>query len=1121
MTKKDYTVNWAELSPDITYSVKNKTTLIFNSTKLDDLTFLIQNGCLVCKTSDIDTVKFSNYSGIKFVKTREEDGSILTTNIISSSLVDNTENVIYKNKKGKVTGTNYNDFIDVKDYTLYNKNRTEKDDSAKKLKGLTISSSSGDDEIYATKYKDVIKSGNGDDTIYSSLGKDTITGGTGTNTIVYRGDFDTDTINLTKNENLILDFSGIDDYYDKKFKVSGNNLLITIYKQVDFEDAPDAIISAGTIILKNFSKSNVVSSNGNIKLIFPDSNDNIEDLNNFNLLSYDYKAFNSKGVFNGSRFNETIDAREVDYAYGKNNKGVTIKGGNGYNTVYSTYNFSDTVTGGNNGNNITLYNGTKSVTTGTGVDTINVQGTGTKTIKSGKGNDIINIGGGTDEYNVNSYTVTKIYAGHGTNTINIDNSSEFGTVYVYEEKVKAVNNITFSEDFSSGYYMCRNGNNLILTNNNSMLVLVNYYKANKSNAVYNFTVAGQPVESFADLVNLTQGFVVNGKGTIKGKDYNDLIVANDSENGIKASNDNITPGKGTDVINAGKGSNNIYLYSGDGAKTIINGGGTDTLVFDNNTQISFAEDGNNLILNYGLEGDSITIKNYSLGTSVRYVQIGGAKTTLDNLYKTLSLNLNENARGVKITEEDYSTVILNNANTGQQLTYDVISLDGDQSVTYKYLENGRFLIYGSHIKITARDNQADDIILIGDNNELYSNDGNDTLRVGHVIDSNGKYTDSDGSNFNKIDSGSGDDYISFFGAGNNIDAGDGNDRVMLSYIYSNGKLVTTDEDSKIIFNYPPDKMEYVEDENTTTIKGGEDVRFFGELTPDFDYQVGWYNQGNLGGDCRLFALLDSLSKSDGFTSLADYVTISTEDNENYTVTFNNYTGTKKTSEININEIQSLYDDDGTKTMFVFGDLDVVLIDYALNDLLAQRGSPQTVQTVSYNILSSYILGNTDVTFIRYNAPEYNFSTRLESLCNKYLSGEISNLTIGINNSVHESDLGIVSGHAYSLKEYNENYITLVNPWDNADTLTLSMDKLYALNPSAIVYGVDIYNEHLILDNIFSTANDTFDTDLINSDVAAWLSTAQTDFAEFTETQDNSDINALVLNSFSPDYNTDV
>lgn len=1115
MTKKDYTVNWAELSPDITYSVKNKTTLIFNDTKLDDLTFLIKDGCLVCKTSEDVFVKFSNYSGIKYVKTKGDDNSILTTNIISSSLVDNTENVIYKNKKGKVTGTNYNDFIDVKDYTLYNKNRTEKDDSAKKLKGLTISTSNGNDEIFATKYKDVIKTGNGNDIIHSSLGKDTITGGAGTNTIIYNGQFDTDTIVLTKNENLVLDFSNIENFEDAQYKVSGNNLYISIIASTETEDDLTPLVTVGTVVLKKYTKSNVVTANGSIKVITPSYT--IDDLNEFNLLSYDSSAFNSKGVFTGSRFNETIDARDVNDAYGKNNKGVTIKAGNGYNTVYSTYNFNDTITGGNNGNNVTLYNGTKVVTTGNGIDTVNVQGTGIKTIKSGKGDDIINIGGGTNEYDVDSYTVTKIYAGHGTNTINIDNSSEFGTVYVYEEKVKAVNNISFSSDFSSGYYMCRNANNLILTNNTSMLILVNYYKANKNNAVYNFTVDGQPVESFADLVNLTQGFVVNGKGNIKGNDYNDLIVANDSENDVKASNDNITPGKGTDVINSGKGINNIYLHSGDGAKTILNGGGTDTLVFDDNTQLSFTEDENNLIINYGLEGDSVTIKNYSLDTSVRYVQIGGAKTTLENLYKTLSLNLSEDARGVKITEDSYSTVVLNNALTGQKLTYDVISLNGEQPVTYKYLDNGRFLIYGSYLQITARDNQADDIILIGDNNELYTKDGNDTLRVGHVIDSNG--TIAQQSNNNLIDSGSGDDYITFFGSGNNINAGDGTDKVMLSYIYSNGKLVTTDELSKIVFT--DDGEVYKEDDRTIYIHGGEDVRFFGEVTPEYDYQVGWYNQGNLGGDCRLFALLDSLSKSDGFTSLADYVTISTEDNQNYTVTFKNYTGTKKTSEIDINEIQSLYNDAGTKTMFVFGDLDVVLIDYALNELLAQRGSPQTVQTVSYNILSSYILGNTDVTYIRYAAPDYNFSTRFESLCAKYLSGEISNLTIGINNSVHEFDLGIVSGHAYSLKEFNENYITLVNPWDNADTLTLSMDKFYGLNPSAIVYGVDIYNEHLNLDNIFSTANDTFDADVINSDVAAWLNTAQSDYAGFAEARDNNDINTLVINSISPDYNTDV
>jgi hypothetical protein len=43
-------------------------------------------------------------------------------------------------------------------------------------------------------------------------------------------------------------------------------------------------------------------------------------------------------------------------------------------------------------------------------------------------------------------------------------------------------------------------------------------------------------------------------------------------------------------------------------------------------------------------------------------------------------------------------------------------------------------------------------------------------------------------------------------------------------------------------------------------------------------------------------------------------------------------------------IQNIYDNKGVKRMYVFGDLDVVLIDYALNNLLEQAEDPENKDT---------------------------------------------------------------------------------------------------------------------------------------------------------------------------------
>ena len=57
-----------------------------------------------------------------------------------------------------------------------------------------------------------INAGNGDDTIVGSLYNDTLTTGLGNNTVVFFDTFGTDTLKLTKDENLVIDISAYPEY---------------------------------------------------------------------------------------------------------------------------------------------------------------------------------------------------------------------------------------------------------------------------------------------------------------------------------------------------------------------------------------------------------------------------------------------------------------------------------------------------------------------------------------------------------------------------------------------------------------------------------------------------------------------------------------------------------------------------------------------------------------------------------------------------------------------------------------------------------------------------------------------------------------------------------------------
>ena len=1154
MSKKEYIVNWNIEEP---VSVKGKTTLVFQDAKISELNFYVQDKVFICNRGD-ENVFLTDYSKIKYAKTSEDEG-VLSTDLITESRIIN--NIIYDTPvKNKITGTNYNDTVNLVDYIIYDDYGNPVDDFLKNHKGVTVSTLSGKDTIVASQYSDVISAGNGNDTVYSSLGNDKITGGKGENKIVYSGFFDTDTITLTKGEELILDVSsyfGLTGVDDLSFKLTSKNLEIKI------EDDENVY---GTIILKNFKKNSVVGSKGSVLLDF--GLEDLVDLNSAEFLYWNKYDFSNKGVFTGTRFSETIDASEVYVPYGKNNKGVTIKGGAGYNTIIGTDGFNDTITGGNDGNNITVGSGTNKITTGKGIDTIIVNG-GQNTIKTGKGDD---------EINLKKSSSSNVYAGAGKNLIKIDNSAEFGNIVIKEEKVGGENDIVFVDNIDNNYTLKKDGKNLIIRTQNSSLKIENFYLTGKKYAKNRFFV-GEIEYTIDEISNISGGFEINGKGKIEGTDGKDAIVANDYT-GKKVSDDIIIPKKGNDIINAGKGNNSIYLYENDGDKTVRNGGGIDTLFFEGNADLSLEYSGNDLVITYGVETDKIKItdyrttessvkylnfgdKNIELATynksitippnsgehvyanniwedtlifeegteflydyvdgaliinygeetdniiledfvntlSIKYLKVGDDYIKLANFYMVLERG--EDAVQITVNENETANLILSDRFDGVKYNYEIKSLKDSQTVTLEHLKNGRVYIKGNNLEINANDSQKDDMIIMGSNNIINTGDKDDILRLGYVVDSRGEVLDYiHQSDENVINTGDGNDYIEYFGLNNKTDAGDGFDEV---YVYANNAIL--------------------ENENITNAE----IKRMTKTSIPINNEINWFNQGEGGGDCRLFAILDSLSKQDGF-NLSDYVDITDNLDDTYTVTFKNYTVAANSLVVSKSDLSTFRN--------VYGDIDVILIDYAMNSLIAQNKlydkqaletyaegqisihTLDTVQKAYYNTLSNYIFGNFSITPVNYDSNL--FETRLYDLWTAYQNKEISNITVGIQADFSDYKNGILTAHAYSMVELTEEFVTLINPWDSADKLTIDLDILKSMEPCLMVYGTDKYNERYVIDNGFiraeNTAMDDVYLDNINNDTANWLTfSSSQDMAEMVYNSNNSDVSAEILCMSDMDY----
>lgn len=1006
MAKTELKINWDYSSKNKTYDLKkyNGVNITYFATSLENLhdnldhQVTFSGSTLKIKVSGGSTYTFKNVSSNLPFRVHTQEGIDSFNSTISVFCQEFIDFQYIPNKKRVISGTMFGDEIDLTNETKY---------PLKNGIGYSVSSGAGDDTIIGTKGNDTITGGNGNDYINGNGGNDTITGGSGQNTIRYSywkgGNY---TVNLTKGEKL-----NIDTDINKasiKYEISGKNAKIIL--PASGTEVPSSII------LKNFAAKDVTNNykKGKADTSYVKLTDNMnqeQDLRKDTIWSNKITK-----NYSGSYLNENIDASGAAVQKKKGKiVNLSINGGAGNDTIVGSK-YNDTINGG----------------------------AGADYLTGGKGNDTLTGG--------KSWDCFIFHKNDGVDTI-IDAVAE-DWITICDDEILA--------NHGSDLRFVKNGNNLEIyysadLDPKNKIIVKNHFKNKAANRLESLIISNTANDTYdTHFIDLGSVPLI-----IKGTNKADTLTGFASDDTIYgyAGNDKITGGKGSDTINAGKGNNNIVFNLGDGDDIIKYGGGKDTLVFAAGTAVTTAYDGDDLKVTYSgtknnIEySNTITIKDYadSSKRSVKYIQIGETKY--------LFIARGETVKNLSVTTKSSIKVMLAGGFGQEGSIYTIKSLSKTRKFSLNYLENGRLLINGSYIDVRANEGQKDDIIIWGSRNKIYTGDKSDIVRIGGAMDSGADSNYVKQGNYNTVNTGAGDDYIIYYGAGNIINGGEGSDYALSLA----SKSLSTNIQAETV-------RDYMENETDDSVDG----------------TISSFNQGHYGGDCRLLSVLQSI-KDDTFS---DYVNIEKDEN-NYTVTFNNYnvTGKEKSVTFSKNNLEGFAN--------VYGDMDVVLTDYALNELLKINGDSATsdrlsnVETASYNMLAKYIFGTDKITVglsDSYDQEQvgvsYDYATRLSEMWNLYQNGTLSNLTIGIDDGEDDYSLGIIVNHAYAVKNLDDTYISLVNVWDSNDILNLDLNRFYDINTNAFSYGTDYYNEHIIMENYEGTAANL---PQLSYETAGWIS----------------------------------
>lgn len=686
---KDYKVTITDQQNEYTFSAKSKNAIYVKGIKQDDIdtdSFKIVGNNLLFSAKGKDFV-VSNYTGIKYIKTDNASGKTDLLDIISHSYVDNTDNEIknlvkpyYNSKKLSVSGTNYNDVIDLSE-SGYQPTGSK---NIRNNKGITINGGNGDDEITGTIYND------------------NITGAAGANVINYSKGFGHDVVNLAKGENLTLKFDNTLSLDDLKFEYTNKNKDL----KISYNN------NEGSITLKNFASKNV-TNNANAKKNLADSSsveliiDNITyDLRSNQKDGEYWYEIKPTGNFTGGWLNDHINAKNADEIKNRKNNHVdlVLKGGAGDDLIESSMT-ADKITGGA-GHNIIKYTSLEQLkgdkvylTKGEKLDIdISEMASATATYRVTKNDLVVTV-----EYNEQKEDFTII---------------NFGTKDVTNNKTKKIDDTS-------------NVKLITATEPDGIDLRQDIEVSTNTGTYHNDNIDRSDYDVWEDRKKTVRSTNWNKTGlTIKGGAGDDTITGTDYS-------DKIYGNTGSDIINAGTGNNYIYFNKGDGNDIIENGNGIDTLVFAKKTQLSYSYDKYDLIIKYS-DKDTVTLKDYLKGHSVKFVQIGKNRT-LFNPQKPQFNEYNEDGYHVIEGTAIEDTIVGTNNNDK------IFGNDGDDNIDAK---KGADIIDGGvgNNTYTFVSGDGQDTIINGDGNDTIEFPDTQNITYSKALDSNDLiigYGDSD------------------------------------------------------------------------------------------------------------------------------------------------------------------------------------------------------------------------------------------------------------------------------------------------------------------------------------------------------------------------------------------
>lgn len=445
-----------------------------------------------------------------------------------------------------------------------------------------------------------INSKEGNDTIIGSQHADTITGGAGNNEIVYSGEFDTDTINLTKTENLTINIAS--------YGISLNSLdNIKNYISVNNANLEIAIPNKGKIVLQNFVKTDVIGPTGSVVVKYGNNPSDVLNLNIDLIKEYAWDEWTAatftKLTFTGTRLSEKFNMIHPD----------------------SSSDFQPRLINANAGND--------EIISGSGDDTIN-GGDGNDTIEGYCGNDKITGGTGADEF---------VFS-QGDNVDTIMDASSTDKI-----RIKDVN--------AADIKYRKNGSNLEIVYNESFgeedKAIVQGYFSKKADQRVDELITQDDTISLAQVIagnqnNPSSKYAITGKGNISGTANGDYILGSTKNDVLKglAGNDKLAGLQGNNKLYGGAGDDTfIFTNLDNGTNTVFSETGNDIIKFqdydtleDLHQGVTLCQDGTNLKIKYNNGAADVIIDKYFQNLkqgkehSVQTVQTkGGGAESIDEL----------------------------------------------------------------------------------------------------------------------------------------------------------------------------------------------------------------------------------------------------------------------------------------------------------------------------------------------------------------------------------------------------------------------------------------------------------------------------------------------------------